>query len=80
MTIVVIGHVGVDICLIVTKRLRLRATVMRREMVPVIRRLPRLVTGFVERRVDRRSLDKHGLNDICRTIDIRLADDLAIGC
>ena len=79
VAVVVVGHVGGDIRLIMAERTRFGSAIVRGEMVPVIRRLPSYVCRFVERIIDGRGLDEDRLDDICGTINIRLTYNLAIG-
>lgn len=79
MAIVVVGHIGGNVCLIVSKRLRLRFGIVRWKVVPIVRRLPSYIVVSAKRRIDSRCPDEYRLHDIGSTIYIRLTYNLAVG-
>lgn len=78
MTIVVVGDIGGYVGLIVAQILRLRTGIPGGEIVPVVGRGPYGIAVVAEGSENRRSLHKHGLNDIGGAVDIRFADNLAV--
>ena len=50
-------------------------TIIRREMTPVVRRMPHAVTWSVEHIIDYRHMYISGAQHIRRTIEIRVAND-----
>ena len=71
-------YIRVNVCLIMAQVLGGRLGIIGWEMTPIIRRLPCRISYLDDRCIEGGSLDKYRLNDIVGTVDIRLADNLAI--
>ena len=78
MAILVVVHICVHVCLIVTQILRCRLRVVRGQITPVIRRLPCHIARTTEHRVQGRVSYKHRLNNIVRAIYVRVTYNLKI--
>lgn len=78
MAIMMVRHIGIHIRLIVIQINRLRACVIRRIVVIIIRRNPYSVRCTAEDIPQRRTLHKHRTNDVVITVQIAVADHLDI--
>lgn len=78
MTITVICHECMDICMVVTQEHRCRMLVVRREMSPVPWRMPWFIRMMEQMCDDGRCGEEHWFYDIGRTIDVWSTDNLDI--
>ena len=78
VAVVMIVHVRLHIRLIMAQVHRLRILVIRREITVVVCRYPRRIARTIQVVPDRRTLYPYRTNDIARTVDIRITDDLYV--
>ncbi len=79
VAVMMISHIGGDVRLIMVENDRGRTTIARRVVVPIPWRNIRTVIGQHKAIVDIRSGGKNRLNDVFRSIDEGVADDLHAG-
>lgn len=78
VTIVVVMHESADVSLVMSKMIWCMVGIVRGKVVPIIWGTPRAIAMCVYITEQWRCLHKHGLHDISRTIDVRLANNLAV--
>lgn len=78
VAVVMIVHIRLDIGLIMAQVHRLRILVIRREITVIVCRYPRRIARTIQVVPDRRTLYPYRTNDIARTVDIRITDNLYV--
>lgn len=75
---IVFAQIDVDIVDIDIYGTRMPVTPVRRVVTPVVGRIPSVVAGTPEEREDGRGINIYRFDDVVRTVEIRIADNLHV--
>ena len=76
---VVFAQIDIDVVHIYIYWTRMPVTPVRWIVTPIVGRIPSVVAGTPEEREDGRSINVHRFDDVVRTVEVRVADNLYVG-